>query len=114
MSRPTETNSAGFRFYDPANEKSATERERKLNAIGNDIGFELLRAEFSYQLHVNVDSKILDPKLDAHERQVLVEARKLLVTCLEPSILVDRGAKRAASEMKRAEADHKRATQGQQ
>ena len=102
MRRPTEDNTAGFRFYDATTENSATERSYRLAALEQEPGFENLRNEFSYQVHLHLDRVILDPSIMPHERQVLVEARQVLMTCLEPSILVERGQKRAQAEMQRA------------
>lgn len=108
MSAETDKTAAGFRFYDPSTEKSATERKHRLGALLQEPGFDNLRNEFSYQVSVGIDQRILDPKTDAHERQVLVEARQVLLSALEPSKLVDRGVKRAVAEMKKAEAAHNR------
>jgi hypothetical protein len=110
MSTETDHHALGFRFYDPLQERSATERKARLGALEKDIGFDNLRQEFAYQLHVGFDQKILDPKTDPQERQVLVAARQVALNSLEPSRLVDRGVKRAIAAMKQAEAAERKRT----
>ena len=93
-------------IYD-GREGSPSERLKRLDALRHEGGFESMCNEFRYQLRVEFDELILNEATDPHEREVLVAARARAVKALHPERLIDRGCKRANSELKKAERDAK-------
>ena len=89
-------------IYD-GREGSASERLRRLDALKHEAGFEAMCNEFRYQLRVEFDELILSEGTTPHEREVLVAARARAVKALHPERIIDRGCKRAAAELKKAE-----------
>jgi|TARA_B110001469_G_scaffold125112_1_gene139949 hypothetical protein len=89
-------------IYD-GREGSPSERLKRLDALSHEAGFESMCNEFRYQLKVEFDELILNEETAPHEREVLVAARARAVKALHPAKLIDRGRKRAAAELKKAE-----------